>query len=79
MEPFDDETDRRVVLRRLPSFGPAWDAAIDYGIDVAQLELNLELTPEQRIVQLMELLRLHEQLRPTGPVLDHENDRLPAR
>jgi hypothetical protein len=68
-----------VVLRRLPGDGPAWDAAIEYGIDVAQLELNPELTPEQRIIQLMELLRLHDELRPSGPVLDDQGPRLPAR
>jgi hypothetical protein len=66
MSVVDDEIDRRVVLRRLPSYGPDWDAAIEYGID----ELNLALTPEQRILQLEALLRLHDELRPTGPVSD---------
>lgn len=70
MSVVDDEIDRRVVLRRLPSYGPDWDAAIEYGIDVAQTELNLALTPEQRILQLEALLRLHDELRPTGPVSD---------
>jgi hypothetical protein len=73
----DDETDRRAVLRRLPSYGPDWDAAIEFGVDVAQLEENLALTPEQRILQLEGLLRRHAALRPTGPVLD-ERDQLPA-
>lgn len=74
----DDETDRRVVLRRLPSYGPDWDAAIEFGIDVAQLEENLALTPEQRILQLEGLLRLHDALRPTGPALDDRDHPLPA-
>lgn len=78
MSVVDDETDRRVVLRRLPSYGPDWDAAIEYGIDVAQTELNLALTPEQRILQLEALLRLHDELRPTGPVSD-DSDTLSAK
>lgn len=53
-----------------PSDGPDWDAAIEYGIDVAQTGLNLALTSEQRILQLEALLRLHDELRPTGPVSD---------
>lgn len=77
MSVVDDEIDRRVVLR-LPSYGPDWDAAIKYGIDVAQTELNLALTPEQRILQLEALLRLHDELRPTGPVIDH-SDKLRAK
>ncbi|MBL9038113.1 MAG: hypothetical protein JNG84_06335 [Archangium sp.] len=70
----DDEIDRRVVLRRLPSYGPAWDAAIEFGIDVAQLEENLKLTPEERILQLMALLRFHAMIRPSGPALDDHSD-----
>ncbi len=70
----DDELDRREVLRRLPSYGPAWDAAIEYGIDLAQTELNLALTPEQRILQLEALLALHAELRPDGPALDDSSD-----
>lgn len=77
MSVLDDELDRRTVLRKLPSYGPAWDAAIEYGIDVVQLEENLALTPEQRILQLEALLRLHEAIRPSGPVLD-DRDVLPT-
>ncbi|MBK8268173.1 MAG: hypothetical protein IPK83_07635 [Planctomycetes bacterium] len=29
----------------------AWQAAIDYGIDVSLLEYNLSLTPEERILK----------------------------
>lgn len=77
MSVIDDELDRRAVLRRLPRYGPDWDAAIEYGIDVAQTELNLALTPEQRILQLEALLRVHEALRPGGPALD-DRDVLPT-
>jgi hypothetical protein len=47
MEDLADDIDQRVNLRRLPSYGPEWDAAIEYGINVA----HLEFTPEQRIQQ----------------------------
>jgi hypothetical protein len=40
--------------RSLPSYGPAWDAAIEAGIDVTMLEQNLRLTPAERIQQLDE-------------------------
>ena len=35
-----------------PSYGPDWDAAIDYGIDVSLLLENLMLTPTERLQQL---------------------------
>jgi hypothetical protein len=45
--------------RTLPSYGPAWDAAIDFGIDVTLLEHNLALSPSERLQQLDEMLRLY--------------------
>jgi hypothetical protein len=39
------------VARSLPSSGPAWDAAIEFGIDVTLLERNLQLTPRERMQQ----------------------------
>jgi hypothetical protein len=44
-----------------PNRGPAWDAAIEFGIDVFLLEANLALTPEQRLMQLDDMLRLAEE------------------
>ncbi len=44
--------------------GPAWRAAIAYGIDVSLLEHNLELTVAQRLLQLDEMTRLHSLLSP---------------
>ncbi len=41
----------------IPSYGPAWDAAIEHGIDVTLLMANLELTPAQRIARLDQLNR----------------------
>ena len=50
--------------RELPSYGPAWDAAIEYGIDVTLLERNLSLTPTERLLQLDDMLATFESLRP---------------
>lgn len=47
------------------SYGPDWDAAIAYGIDVSLLERNLALTVEERILQLDAMTRLRELLRPS--------------
>ena len=48
----DAPIDLRPVFREhWPSYGPDWDRAIELGIDVAQLERNLSLTPEQRLLQ----------------------------
>jgi len=56
--------DRREVFREAwPDYGPDWRAAIDAGIDVFQLERNLRLTPEQRIVQHQDALEFVELLR----------------
>ena len=46
-----------------PSRGPDWDAAIDYGIDVALLLENLLLTPTQRLCRLQHTVDFHHALR----------------
>jgi hypothetical protein len=43
--------------------GPAWQAAIDYGIDVTLLERNLDLSPTDRMRQHDEALRLYFEIR----------------
>jgi hypothetical protein len=43
------ELDKQTYFRSLKSYGPAWDAAIEYGIDMMHLERNLQLTYEQRL------------------------------
>lgn len=59
----DDDLDKREHFRRsMPSYGPDWDAAIEFGIDMELLEANLALTPEQRLQELMNLIRLAEEL-----------------
>ena len=59
------------VRERLPSFGPDWEAAIDYGIDVSLLFENLGLTPAQRLERLQKLVEFHELLRQSR-VVDSE-------
>jgi hypothetical protein len=55
--------DLRPVWRAaFPSYGAAWDAAIEMGIDVVQLEQNLSLTPTQRLEQHEEMMRTFELL-----------------
>jgi hypothetical protein len=44
--------------------GKAWQAAIDFGIDVSLLEENLRLTPEERLAQLVAIQRLFDALQP---------------
>ena len=56
---------------RLPSFGPDWEAAIDYGIDVSLLFENLGLSPAQRLERLQKLVEFHELLRQSR-VVDSE-------
>src|SRR4051812_18199211 len=53
-----DDFDQAAMLRAaFPSYGPDWEAAIDYGIDVSILTDFLSLTPEQRTRRLTGSLR----------------------
>ncbi len=56
--------DRREVFRAAwPSHGPAWDAAVEAGIDMFQLERNLKLTPGERVAQHQDALEFAEMMR----------------
>ena len=44
----------------------AWQAAIDYGIDVSQLEYLLTLTPEERLLRHEQALTLVRAARQAG-------------
>lgn len=58
-----DALDLRPVWReQYPSSGPAWDRALEMGIDPAQLLHNLSLTVTERLLQLDEMTRLYERL-----------------
>jgi hypothetical protein len=62
-----DALDLRPVWReQYPSSGPAWDRAIEMGIDPAQLLANLALSPTERLMQLDEMTRLYERLHGTA-------------
>lgn len=53
----DSSIDPRERLRRdFPSYGPDWDAAIEYGVDVSILEENLRMTPTERLDALQAIL-----------------------
>jgi hypothetical protein len=51
-----------------PSYGPDWEAAIDYGIDVSLLLYKLDLSPTERLQQLKGAQRLKAALRGEDPV-----------
>ncbi len=70
----DEGIDQRQALKAaFPSYGPDWDAAIDYGIDVSLLERNLALTVEERLEQLHTMTRLYELLHPDRAARDAEH------
>ncbi len=46
--------------------GSAWQAAIDYGIDVSQTEYLLTLTPHERLIRHEQALKLVRALREAG-------------
>ncbi len=48
---------------RFPSYGPDWDAAIEFGIDVSLLLENLALSPALRLLRLQKTAEFHEILR----------------
>ncbi len=45
-----------------PDYGPDWQAAIDFGIDVSLIEENLKLTVDERFAQLLAMTRFAEAL-----------------
>jgi hypothetical protein len=49
-----------------PCHGKAWQAAIDYGIDVNQIEYLLTLTPTQRLERHAQALELVLAMREAG-------------
>jgi hypothetical protein len=49
-----------------PAAGPAWQAAIDFGIDVGQLDFLLTLTPTERLLRHEDALALVRAARQAG-------------
>ena len=50
----------------LPSYGPDWDRAIEFGIDVTLLLENLARTPAERLARLQQVVEFHALLREAG-------------
>lgn len=59
----DAPIDRRELFRTWPSRGPAWDEAVEAGVDMVSLERNMRLTPAERVAQQEEALEFAEMLR----------------
>jgi hypothetical protein len=58
-----DALDLRPVWRAsYESSGPAWDAALEMGIDMNQLMYNLSLTPTERLMQLDSMAKTFAQV-----------------
>jgi len=68
---------KEMLLAMYPDAGPAWREAIEHGIDVSLLEYNLSLTPEQRLLQLEEMLRLHHEATAAREAADATDDNPP--
>lgn len=51
------------ALESLPSRGPAWRLALEFGIDVAQLEATQRLSVTERIDQMVSHVRFIDDLR----------------
>ena len=49
-----------------PHFPDAWQAAIEYGIDVSQLDYLLTLTPTERLIRHDQALELVRAMRQAG-------------
>ena len=69
---YDDETLARINGKYVPpaDAGPAWRAAVEAGIDMSLVEMNLELTPWERLVNNDRALALIDALQSGRPAED---------
>jgi hypothetical protein len=51
----EDDLDRRAWLRAQKSYGPAWDAAIEFGLDVTLIDDALGRTMAERFAESVRL------------------------
>lgn len=51
----EDDLDRRAWLRAQKSHGPAWDAAVEFGLDVTLIEDALVRTMAERFTESVRL------------------------
>ena len=65
----DDDLDKRKWMRLQPSYGPDWDAAIEFGIDISLIEHALSLSFEERFRESLTMTRL-------AHALDAEREKL---
>jgi hypothetical protein len=54
----EDDLDKRTWMRAQKSYGPDWDAAIEFGVDTSLLEESLAMSFAERLVALEQLLAL---------------------
>ncbi len=60
-----DALDRSAWMRQaLPDFGPDWQAAIEMGVDVVELDRRLRWTPDGRVRALCAMQVMCTGLRP---------------
>ena len=57
------------VINPATTQGPAWQAAIAEGLDMSLVELSLEKTPWERLLQHDEALEFADKLREAGAKL----------
>ncbi len=55
---FEDDLDKRKWMRLQPSYGPDWDAAIEFGIDISVIEHSLSLTFDERFRESLAMTKL---------------------
>jgi hypothetical protein len=65
-EPTPDASTGGWARADLPSYGPDWDRAIEFGIDVTLLLENLERSPAERLARLQQMVDFHALLRGAG-------------
>ena len=55
---FEDDLDKRKWMRLQQSYGPDWDAAIEFGIDISLIEHALSLSYDERFRESLAMTRL---------------------
>lgn len=71
---YEDDIDKRKWMRTQRSYGPDWDAAIEFGIDISVIEQSLAMTFEERLRAMEAMLRLL----PEGPAGEPGDGAAPA-
>ena len=55
---FEDDLDKRKWMRSQPSYGPDWDAAIEFGNDISVIEHSLSLSFDERFEESLAMTKL---------------------